>query len=520
MTRGRSWRGAVLPFALLLALTLTTPAYALSSTDAQANNPQVQGDPTSNATALFPTNQQHTPTIAFNPIHPSRLVAGATDGQRQPPCGPGPVRGDVPASDCSLLPGIGRSGVYISSNAGRWTNRGLLDDQASWMAGRLVSGGDPVVMYGPTPDASAPGGFSYAGGARVYYLTRVSFKDASSNPPQHLAVSTSDDDGRTWTAPVLATPRIPPDSNDRAWLAVDTEPTSPFFGRVYVSWTGVSNQGGPTIRVSTSTDGGASFGAAKQVGASGRGPHVITGPDGNVYVAFERGAAQVVSISRDGGSTWAAPVTIGAVADIDDPLPGSNFRTNSFPTIADDPRPESMTLYSAWVHRTPDGGRVVVSTSGDRGLSWSAAEEISTGAEGYAFNPGLYVAPTGRVDVGYQAQQAVNPATFGTGNAFLNSWYTHKQPGGEWVAKFQVSNSASDPAATAQDDLARQLMGDDNQLVSTADVAWFVSTDARNGVGCPAVDQYQRGSREKPAPAEECGGQFGNSDVFVARIIP
>src|SRR5829696_607813 len=145
--------------ALALSLVAVSVASAASFTDVQANNPQVQGDPTSNATAVFPTNKQNEPTIAVNPTNSALLISGSNDEQRQPPCGPGPVRGNVPASDCSFFPNVGTSGIYTSSNGGQtWINRGLLDDQASWIASPLVSDGDPVIVYGPKPNGS--GGFS------------------------------------------------------------------------------------------------------------------------------------------------------------------------------------------------------------------------------------------------------------------------------------------------------------------------------------------------------------------------
>ena len=63
----------------------------------------------------------------------------------------------------------------------------------------------------------------------------------------------------------------------------------------------------------------------------------------------------------------AARSTIGPVTDIHDPIPGANFRTDSFPTIAADPRLGSTTVYAAWSTRTAAGGRIVVATSTDRG---------------------------------------------------------------------------------------------------------------------------------------------------------
>jgi hypothetical protein len=151
------------------------------------------------------------------------------------------------------------------------------------------------------------------------------------------------------------------------------------------------------------------------------------------------------------------------------------------------------------------------------------------------------------VDIGYQALIASNPGTFGTGNAQIDSWYVSKPVNGNWSAPIKVSNASSDPAASAQNNLARQFFGDYNTLVSTNARAWFIYTDTRTGVGCPAVDQYQQAilgtsvvrgdmadrvaartgqnpySHEpgtKPAPQEHCGSQFGNSDAYVSVITP
>jgi hypothetical protein len=557
--------------ALALSLVAVSVASAASFTDVQANNPQVQGDTSSNTTAVFPTNKQNEPTIAVNPVAENYLIAGSNDEQRQPPCGPGPVRGDVPQSDCSFFPNVGTSGIYLSSNGGAtWTNNGLLDDQPSWSSlptgQRLVSDGDPVIMYGPKPNGN--GGFSYANGARAYYATLASYySNAGSYPankaPEYLAVAYSDDNGQTWSAPVLATTKDNPNNfNDKEWLAVDDNPASPYFGRVYLSWTAFrsftgSGYGNEPVMVSISTDGGNSFGAPKQLSQAGnngtgngrQGSYVVTGPDGSVYVAFEQGRSQVVAISRDGGQKWTRPSTIGAVFDIQDPIPGANFRTDSFLSIAADPRAGSSTLYAAWVNRTDAGGRVVVSTSTDKGLTWSALQMVSTADEGYAFFQGLDVAPNGRVDLAYQALKTNNPNTFGTGNAWIDSYYVGKAASSStWSAPIKISSASSDPAVSAQNNLQRQFYGDYNQLVASNTKAWFIYTDTRNGVGCTDVDAYQkylsdnglvtRGDMSdriarrlgrdpyandpsvKPAPPLVCRSQYGNSDAFVSVITP
>jgi hypothetical protein len=154
------------------------------------------------------------------------------------------------------------------------------------------------------------------------------------------------------------------------------------------------------------------------------------------------------------------------------------------------------------------------------------------------------VAPDGRVDIGYQAQTAIDTTTFGTGNATIDSWYVHGDgsPGG-YSTPQKVTSAGSDPAASAQNNLARQFWGDYNTLVSTASGALFIYTDSRTGVGCPAVDAYQQEQaaagtaepeeRERrttgkdaaadagtPAPPTECNPQFGNSDAYVSVIAP
>jgi hypothetical protein len=157
------------------------------------------------------------------------------------------------------------------------------------------------------------------------------------------------------------------------------------------------------------------------------------------------------------------------------------------------------------------------------------------------------VAPNGRVDLAYQALVAVDPTTFGTANASIDAWAVTKPAGGTWSTPTRISTVSSDPAASAQNNLQRQFWGDYNTVVSGATGAWFISTDSRNGEGCPAVDAYQHflvdnglaieeddegGAAPKgqghdaedpsvaPAPPTDCPPSFGNSDIYVAHFIP
>jgi hypothetical protein len=250
-----------------------------------------------------------------------------------------------------------------------------------------------------------------------------------------------------------------------------------------------------------------------------------------VYVFWEDGDNKignkmVFASSSDGGATWTRPGDIAPVRDLADPIPGANFRTDSFLSAAVDQT--NGAIYAAWSDATGGTGHIVVTKSTTKGATWSAPKTVSAAANGYAFFQGLDVAPNGRVDVGYQALTVLGSATtYGTGNAQIDSYYTRSNDGGTtWSAPARVSSVASDPAASAQNNLARQFWGDYNTLVSTNAVAYFIYTDARSGVGCPAVDAYQHGldgsgpATAKPAPPSVCQSQFGNTDVFVSKISP
>ncbi|HEY8730822.1 MAG TPA: sialidase family protein [Candidatus Limnocylindria bacterium] len=539
-----------LAIALVIVVAAAGTAIATSSNDSQANQPQVAGDAASNTTAVFPTNKQNEPAVAIAPDGTS-AIAGSNDEQKQPACGPGPQRGlTAAANDCSFVPGVGTSGVYTSSDAGAsWTNLGLLpgyNDTGAAVApsagplatsvapGTIVSDGDPVIVFGPK--RGTDGAFSWSNGTRAYYANLSSYTNSArqgQQAPELIGVSISDDLGATWHDPIVAVAKNGYIFNDKEDIWADRNENSPFFGRVYITWTQFRDIPGfaEPVMVVYSADGGLTWSRpnqlsiAQNIAFGGRqGSVVRTGPDGTVYAIWEdsdrNGPKQVLQTSADGGRTWSKTITIAHNTDVAAAIPGSNFRTDSFASAGVDQT--SGAVYVAWSDAAGGNGHIVVSKSTTHGRTWSTPATVSTAAEGYAFFQGLDVAPNGRVDIGYQALVAANPATIGTGNAAIDSYYVSSTDGGlTWSAPLKVSSASSDPAASAQNNLALQFWGDYNTLASTDATALFIYTDSRNGAGCPAVDAYQQdSSATKPAPENDCPAQFGNSDVFVSKITP
>ena len=144
----------------------------------------------------------------------------------------------------------------------------------------------------------------------------------------------------------------------------------------------------------------------------------------------------------------------------------------------------------------------------------------STASGGVPFFQGLDVAADGRVDLGWQAMTAIDPTTFGTGNAAIDSYYASSPAGGAaFGAAVKVTTVSSDPAASAQNNLQRQFWGDYNTLVSKDGSAWFIYTDSRNGAGCPEVDEYQEFLVDTGAIIEEEEREAGEGSAPLAPVL-
>ncbi len=175
---------------------------------------------------------------------------------------------------------------------------------------------------------------------------------------------------------------------DKEWLEVDTTPTSPCFGNVYVGFTAFHGvNGNYPIKFSRSSNGGATFSRPITISTGGKsgttrnqGADIAVAADGTIYVAYATFAigADTSSISvtksRDCGRHWSAPVRAAAI--VQGQAPGVAFRTPTFAFIAvDDLAPG--TVYVAYQNLAGGDYDIDVQRSTNGGATWSAPVQVN-----------------------------------------------------------------------------------------------------------------------------------------------
>ena len=284
--------------------------------------------------------------------------------------------------------------------------------------GTFAVAGDPAVAYNPRSglfDVICQA-FGATGGA--IELLSTTFDQAKADPNADVNQSYGP---RAWRLP--ATPIATGTSNgtqkgssgqfpDHETIAVDTNPRSPYYGRLYVGWAEFNGSGRSPIDVAYSDDDGAHWTGPIRVSDAGnqfdQDARPSVAPDGTLYMTWTNGPNEtslknnvaMIDVSHTGGASWGTDhVVAPIVAPVDGRLPNSKYRVFSDVWSTVDQANGSVVV--AFNDRRSGASNVYVThdTPGDLS-SWSPPAAVKASGQEQFF-PWLSSAPDGRVDLVY-----------------------------------------------------------------------------------------------------------------------
>ena len=272
---------------------------------------------------------------------------------------------------------------------------------------------------------------------RVYQVT-LPFNAfwANLHPNSNIAISYSDDMGRTWVKgnggePLEHAPNWSSLSlgfvEDKQWVAVNHNPTGPFQDHVYAAWA-VYNGSTTKIRVAVSRDRGQSFSKAttitapSQTGATNEFVYPAIDAAGNVYLSIAADSPTgndqktiYVTRSSDDGRTWSQFTPVVQASQIPACcLPNTTFRDGILEHFAASPDHPGH-LYVVWEDWDAENSQydVKFSQSKDFGRTWTSPITVNDNAPSTEpsdqFQPQVAAGPGGAVAVNFYDRRAECP---------------------------------------------------------------------------------------------------------------
>ena len=447
------------------------------------------------------------PTIAVNPINPNNIVAANFDQGRQ--------RLKISTDGGATFP-IAVSAVLVTGQTFTQGDDSLAFDSQGRLFWSFLSGGTPSGPNVVVEQVDPINGTVIAGSARL-----------------------------------VATSNL-----DKAWIAADANPASPFANNLYIVWTDF-NQSNAPIRFARSTDHGATWTTlAGNLSAAGEGftwpPEVAVGSNGDVWAAWHMNSTTATGgvrlrRSTDGGVTFGpelipfpngtAAVTGNGATGVANKITGMHMWLQGAvqPRILPDPaRANAIYIVCA---NDPDGfsptndpSDIVIARSTDNGATWTRAT-ISQGAAGDSeIMPSASIDASGRIAVSwYDNRRRLTVADALGGTHFLLDLYTTTSVDGgvTFSAPARLNDVSFDPEANAPDRFGNHTLriGEYNGLAIGADRAHAVWTGNRtttpvgqgvfyNSFAMPGL------ARSTAVTVSTAAGQYSDVVTLSAQVSP
>ncbi len=338
------------------------------------------------------------------------------------------------------------STIVEASQVGRFFDGGAVNvgwatstnSGATWTNGVLP--GVTKAAGGPA-DRVSDASVAYDAAHNVWLISSLPLLSSPSVHATGVVTSRSTDGGLTWANPVTTATGSGLDKN---WIACDNTPTSPYYGRCYTEFD--DNAAGNRLKMSTSTDGGLTWGPARNTAnnAGGIGGQPVVQPNGTVVVpTADANETKILAFtSTNGGASWSATTT---VATISDHRVAGNLRTGPLPSAEVDAAGRVYVVWQDCRFRTNCPSNDIVLSTSTNGSVWSTPTRIPIDAVTTQidhFIPGLAV---DRSTSGASAHLALTyyfypTASCSTATCALTVGFTSSPNGGaSWTSAIQVA---------------------------------------------------------------------------------
>lgn len=353
-------------------------------------------------------------------------------------------------------------GVYVSTNGGQ-----------SWRGSDTCNGALITAHKGDPGIAIDKNG--------TFLLVRL-----GSSPGLYGHFSTNN--GVTWAGQRT----IANNDQDRATLASDGDPASPFYGRSYTAWVRFAPP--YPVYYSRTDDGGATWSTPTQINAPtqrSQGAEISIGPGGRINLCWA-GVINTSPFTEDyvgfatstnGGASWTITEVAFDINGIQGVFPQkTNIRVNGLPKIDTDmtggPRNGWIYIVTTQRNLAPAGSDpdIIIHRSTNNGQSWLPGIRVNTDPinNGKAqFFPAVHVDNGGGVNVLYYDDRNTTSDSAGV-------YLARSTDGGETWTDYRITNYHFKP--TPIGGLGQGYQGDNIAMTSSGNILWPVWMDNSTGL--------------------------------------